>query len=173
MTPRKFWTLMKAARDADDGEQFEALKGALLRLKPEEMLAFNKRYEELIDAAYSNDLWGAAYLINGGCSDDGFHYFRVWLVSQGEEVYKADDWYHGRGPGHHQARRVHTSAACGGNGPYRCGIPNRFPAGGDTKPRASGRHGQPEARANHSPGCCMAHSRPGFGQRHGGATGPF
>jgi len=26
---------------------------------------------------------GAAYIINGGCSDDGFEYFRRWLVLQG------------------------------------------------------------------------------------------
>jgi Protein of unknown function (DUF4240) len=89
MTARKFWNLMKAARDADNGDQFGALKAALLRLKPEEILAFKQRYEELIAAAYKNELWGAAYLINGGCSDDGFHYFLVWLVSQGEKVYNA------------------------------------------------------------------------------------
>ncbi|TYB52801.1 DUF4240 domain-containing protein, partial [Nonomuraea sp. PA05] len=40
-------------------------------------------------AAHRADLWGAAYLINGGCSDDGFEYFRCWLVGQGREVYEA------------------------------------------------------------------------------------
>lgn len=34
---------------------------------------------------YDWDLWGAAYLINGGASDDGFDYFRGWLLSQGSE----------------------------------------------------------------------------------------
>jgi hypothetical protein len=89
VTPRKFWTLLKTAREAGDEDLFGTLKGKLVRLKPEEMLAFKKRYDDLIAAAYKNELWGAAYLINGGCSDDGFHYFLVWLVSQGEKVYKA------------------------------------------------------------------------------------
>lgn len=37
--------------------------------------------------SYTGDLWAAAYIINGGCSDDWFEYFRSWLVAQGETVY--------------------------------------------------------------------------------------
>lgn len=33
--------------------------------------------------SYNWDLWGAAYLINGGASDDGFDYFRGWLLTRG------------------------------------------------------------------------------------------
>ncbi|WP_342210876.1 LysR family transcriptional regulator [Streptomyces sp. DH-12] len=33
-------------------------------------------------------LWAAAYVINGGCSDDGFDYFRGWLIAQGREVFE-------------------------------------------------------------------------------------
>jgi len=39
--------------------------------------------------AYTNDLWGAAYLINGGASDDGFYYFRCWLLGLGRDAYEA------------------------------------------------------------------------------------
>jgi hypothetical protein len=39
--------------------------------------------------SYRGDLWGAAYLINGGASDDGFDYFRGWLIAQGREVFEA------------------------------------------------------------------------------------
>jgi hypothetical protein len=42
---------------------------------------------ELMAASYRTDLWAAAYLINGGCSDDGFDYFRGWLITQGAEVF--------------------------------------------------------------------------------------
>lgn len=34
------------------------------------------------------NLWGAAYVINGGCSDDCFEYFRGWLVLQGRETFE-------------------------------------------------------------------------------------
>jgi len=38
-------------------------------------------------ALYRYDLWAAAYLIGGGCSDDGFIDFRAGLIAQGR------DWY--------------------------------------------------------------------------------
>jgi hypothetical protein len=41
----------------------------------------------VLDASYREDLWGAAYLINGGCSDDGFDAFRGWLMTQGRTVF--------------------------------------------------------------------------------------
>lgn len=34
-------------------------------------------------------MWGAAYIIEGGCSDDGFTDFRSWLISRGRDVYEA------------------------------------------------------------------------------------
>ena len=41
----------------------------------------------MLAASYREDLWGAAYLINGGASDDGFEYFRGWLMTQGRAVF--------------------------------------------------------------------------------------
>jgi hypothetical protein len=37
--------------------------------------------------SYRSSLWAAAYVINGGCSDDGFDYFRGWLMLQGREAF--------------------------------------------------------------------------------------
>jgi hypothetical protein len=37
-------------------------------------------------------MWCAGYIMNGGCSDDGFEYFRNWVISRGKEVfYKAKE----------------------------------------------------------------------------------
>src|SRR5205823_2224461 len=41
----------------------------------------------VLNAAYRRDLWGAATVVNTFCSDDGFLYFRCWLVSRGQRVY--------------------------------------------------------------------------------------
>ncbi|MEU4667047.1 DUF4240 domain-containing protein [Amycolatopsis sp. NPDC023774] len=41
----------------------------------------------LLTESYRSSLWAAACLINGGCSDDGFDYFRGWLLTQGREVF--------------------------------------------------------------------------------------
>jgi hypothetical protein len=42
-----------------------------------------------LQRSYLAKLWAAAYLINGGCSDDGFDYFRGWLLAQGKTVFFA------------------------------------------------------------------------------------
>lgn len=39
--------------------------------------------------AYRWDLWAVAYVMNGGCSDDGFDCFLGWLVGQGRERFSA------------------------------------------------------------------------------------
>lgn len=51
-------------------------------------MEFRRLFHRFMAAAHDWDRWGAAYLINGGCSDDGFAYFRAWLVSRGPEVYE-------------------------------------------------------------------------------------
>ena len=37
--------------------------------------------------SYNEELWGAAVLINAGCSEDSFIDFRGWLMLQGKEVF--------------------------------------------------------------------------------------
>jgi hypothetical protein len=32
-------------------------------------------------------MWCAGYIMNGGCSDDGFEYFRNWVISRGKTIY--------------------------------------------------------------------------------------
>lgn len=42
-----------------------------------------------MDDAYTSELWGAAYIMNGGCSGDMFEYFRAWLIAQGRATFEA------------------------------------------------------------------------------------
>jgi hypothetical protein len=87
MDEKRFWALIDASL-RKRGRQFNALKAVLAALTDDELLAFRARFDWLIQRADRIDLWGAAYWINGGCSDDGFHMFRVWLVGQGRKVYE-------------------------------------------------------------------------------------
>ena len=83
-----FWKTIADARAGANDEAFLGQLEARLRaLPPEKIAAFQRHFEELHAASYEWDLWGAAYLIHGGCSDDGFEYFRAWLIAQGEQVY--------------------------------------------------------------------------------------
>lgn len=89
MTEDEFWDHIRATRHADPDEHAERLAARLAELPEAEILDFIHLWDVASCRAYRRDLWAAAYLINCGCSDDGFQYFRWWLVLQGREVYEA------------------------------------------------------------------------------------
>lgn len=92
MNHEQFWSLIDAARKAGKNDQeamCESLAEALAELEPAEIAGFDTVLRELRNAAYRWDLWGAAYLMEGGCSDDGFEYFRNWLIGTGKKTYEA------------------------------------------------------------------------------------
>jgi hypothetical protein len=86
---KPFWKMIEDAFRPDPIDHFEALKSRLGSLKWFEVIEFQARFDEAVAGANTLALWGAAHLINGGCSDDGFHDFRVWLVGRGRHAYEA------------------------------------------------------------------------------------
>ena len=92
MDTAEFWKIIDdsvvSAGNYEDA-QYAFLHKRLLTLIPEEIVAFEREYDMRRNEAYKWDLWGAAYEINGGCSDDGFEYFRAWLISRGRAVFEA------------------------------------------------------------------------------------
>jgi hypothetical protein len=60
----------------------------LKKLPPDEICEFDRHFVRRRMEAYRWDLWAVAYIINGGCSDDGFEYFRCWLIGQGQKAYE-------------------------------------------------------------------------------------
>jgi uncharacterized protein DUF4240 len=91
MSADRFWRIIeRAAQSAHDPDAHEeALRTALRELSLEEIISFELAFRRYLNDAYTWDLWGAAYVIHGGCSDDSFEYFRRWLVSRGRDVYEA------------------------------------------------------------------------------------
>lgn len=89
--PNTFWTLIADARArATDADAVAAEAAALLAARPPgEIVAAQQILWDLLTHSYRNPLWAAAYLINGGCSDDGFDYFRGWLLTQGRSVFES------------------------------------------------------------------------------------
>ncbi len=83
MAHDQFWDHIRATRRRDPHEHAERLVARLAKRPTDEIVAFGRVWYELRAAAYTNALWGAAYVMNGGCSDDGFEYFRNWLLLQG------------------------------------------------------------------------------------------
>lgn len=103
MPEEAFWHIVDASwqaalatgLDPDDTDNFDALceaqRDALTNILRQagwqDILRFRNRFSALHAAAYRSDLWCAAFIMNGGCSDDGFMDFRAWLISRGQAVY--------------------------------------------------------------------------------------
>ncbi len=86
-----FWKMVeKSRKGAEDVDgQLDKLLALVQKLDPKEILEFDRNFHECINDSFRQDLWAAAYIINGGCSDDGFDYFLGWLIAQGREYFDA------------------------------------------------------------------------------------
>jgi hypothetical protein len=91
-----FWAIVDGARaglddtrTGDGAEEVARRVGNRLKeLGRAAAVAFDLRYDMLGAQSYDWNLWGAAYLMKGGCSDDAFDYFRGWLVAQGRATWE-------------------------------------------------------------------------------------
>lgn len=87
MTIDEFWHLIDKGKDSKEPEEMVA--DELNELSLEDLISYQKHFEDLSARAYQWKLWGAAYIICGGCSDDGFMDFRFGLISKGREIFEA------------------------------------------------------------------------------------
>lgn len=86
-----FWQLIAETRDAagnDTGEQSSLLEERLSKLPPPTIVEFARIRERLDRRAYSWRMWGAAAVIEDGCSDDCFRDFRGYVISLGRRPYE-------------------------------------------------------------------------------------
>ena len=77
----------RAAANNNYQAQITSLKTILLTLEPIDIEKFDNTFTALLAASYDYKLWGASYVINGGCSDDCFDYFRQYLIGHGKEKF--------------------------------------------------------------------------------------
>ncbi len=83
MDEAAFWKLIHSTKGSA-----EKISKALKLLTPDEIKTFSNIYWEKHRSLHHWDLWAALYIMNGGCSDDSFHYGKAWVIGKGEEVYK-------------------------------------------------------------------------------------
>jgi hypothetical protein len=76
---------LKQTINQEDQEEF--LINEIEKLTPHEIIGFRLRTDQLLYDTYNSEMWCAGYIMNGGCSDDGFEYFRNWVISRGKETY--------------------------------------------------------------------------------------
>jgi uncharacterized protein DUF4240 len=87
----KFWELVQRAHDGasdDMDRKCEALKAEIGKLSKSEASDFGVLFDTMMNRAYSHELWGAAYVVHGGCGDDTFNDFRSALISRGRACFE-------------------------------------------------------------------------------------
>jgi hypothetical protein len=92
MDDDRFWRIIDQSRSSAGGsveDQTGDLTTTLAGLPAQEIAAFDVAFAAHRDELYSWDLWGAAYLLMGGCSDDCFTDFRSWIIAQGQDYFEA------------------------------------------------------------------------------------
>jgi hypothetical protein len=87
-----FWNLIDRCRPSADDEYWSKHCGAVIeelsREEPAAIVEFDRILWALVREAYSAPLWSVVSFLGVYCSDDGFTYFRLWLVLQGRDVYE-------------------------------------------------------------------------------------
>lgn len=90
MDENKFWSIIEASKGVGgESAHAERLEWHLHRLPADQIEAFDRFYRQFHDKANSGPVWAAGMLLNHGhASDDGFEYFRNWLIAQGRSTYE-------------------------------------------------------------------------------------
>ena len=90
MEKDEFWDFIERSKLGSDDceEQANSLAKLLVKLTPDEIVEFDRVFKQHMVEAYRWDLWGVAFIINGGCSDDGFEYFCYWLIGLGRAAFE-------------------------------------------------------------------------------------
>ncbi len=90
ITEDLFWKLLETAKKKgeDPDEQLEWLVNDLSKRPVKDIVRFDTIFNQHYYKSYTSNLWAAAYIIMGGCSDDTFDYFRAWLLYLGKDVYE-------------------------------------------------------------------------------------
>lgn len=90
MDEELFWKIIQTAKENSEGDyeqQYEELAKQLSILSPDDIILFGNRFRFFRGQANTWELWGAIYIIHGGCGDDSFNDFREWVIGQGKDFY--------------------------------------------------------------------------------------
>lgn len=87
-----FWAIIESAKQNAKGDLEEMAAKIIKRLSnftPQQIIDFKIQLYKTLHRAYTWDLWAASAIMCGGASDDGFEYWRDWLIAQGRETFEA------------------------------------------------------------------------------------
>ena len=85
MTEEVFWELLEESASQESSS--DVLEKVLSRFSTANISAFARLFSKKLKQLSTWDIWGAAYVVKGGCSDDSFAYFRAWIIGQGKSFF--------------------------------------------------------------------------------------
>jgi hypothetical protein len=91
MDQAAFWKIIDAYVSDDKLESeygYAEFAERLEAMSRDDILEFASAMRRALNTAHTWDMWGAAYLVCGGCAEEGFAYFCGWLMAQGSEVFR-------------------------------------------------------------------------------------
>ena len=95
-TPRmgddRFWSTLDDALSLGLGDMEDTadmLEAILSRRPPSEIAGFATTFRRHERRAYRWDLWAAGHILNGGCDEECFRFFRWYLIGLGRERFEA------------------------------------------------------------------------------------
>ena len=90
MNEQNLWKLVQDAKEAKPTayQQTQYLTRVISSYSAQSILSLKNIYWKLLKSSFTADLWAAAYVLNNGCSEQNFLYFRNWLILQGQSTFK-------------------------------------------------------------------------------------
>jgi hypothetical protein len=92
MPSSRFWEIIDLGRaqtkPSGASVNPRAMEKILGTLTDTEVLEFMREFYQGLITLNKWEVWGAGYVIDGGMSDDSFHYFRSWIIGKGQEVFE-------------------------------------------------------------------------------------
>lgn len=89
MNEIEFWEIVSQSKEGSSGveRQIRKLQKILRKHQPTGVKWFHEHLLHKLWDSWRWDLSEAASIAQGSFSEDGFLYFRAWLISRGQEVY--------------------------------------------------------------------------------------
>jgi len=90
--PSLLWDIIDHVREVSGGDLVRAcsaFRQLLDELDDTSLIRAVSEFRDAMRRAYDYNLWGAAYLIHGGCGDDAFWDFRAGVIALGRNVYES------------------------------------------------------------------------------------
>jgi len=89
MNVNQFWSIIEEAKKTSVGDfaSHECITDNLASLDERDIVLWQNIFSAYLELACKRKLWAAAYIMEGGCSDDAFMDFRYGLISGGKKIY--------------------------------------------------------------------------------------